>query len=86
MTRANARERWKLPARYHGVVTPLVISLIMSAIVSAVSTVSNTGFQNLSSAWPGAWAKSWIVAFPTLVAILPVVRRLVGILVHPPGR
>ncbi|WP_449376272.1 DUF2798 domain-containing protein, partial [Bosea thiooxidans] len=35
--------------------------------------------------WPVSWALSWVVAFPTLLLVLPVVRRLVGLVVAPPA-
>jgi hypothetical protein len=32
----------------------------------------------------GAWGLSWMVAFPTLLLILPMVRRLTALLVELP--
>jgi len=32
-----------------------------------------------------AWMASWLVAFPTLLVVLPVVRRIVAALVQPAG-
>jgi hypothetical protein len=79
--------RKKLPARYNTVVTPLIISIFMSCIVSGISTLKSIGLiAGFISAWMSAWAASWVVAFPTLILILPVVRRIVGAIVHPPGR
>ena len=34
--------------------------------------------------WPAAWALSWVVAFPTLVVLLPLARRLVALVVETP--
>jgi hypothetical protein len=31
------------------------------------------------------WALSWIVAFPTLLVVLPLVRRIVALVVEPPA-
>jgi hypothetical protein len=38
--------------------------------------------------WLGAWGLSWLVAFPTLLLVLPVVRRATDALVerHPDMR
>jgi len=30
------------------------------------------------SLWMTAWLKSWIVAFPTILVVAPLTRRLVG--------
>ncbi|WP_370154715.1 DUF2798 domain-containing protein [Ferrovibrio sp.] len=76
----------KLPARYNGIVMPLVLSVLMTFIVSGISTLTSLGFTAaLPAKWAEAWALSWIVAFPTLVFVLPLVRRIVGRLVEPPG-
>jgi hypothetical protein len=32
-----------------------------------------------------AWFLSWLVAFPTLLLVLPVVRRIVGLVVQQPA-
>ena len=59
----------------------------MSGVVSGVATAKSVGLElNAVSAWLGAWGTSWVIAFPTLLLALPVVRRLVGIFVHRPGR
>jgi len=34
------------------------------------------------SLWMTAWLKSWIVAFPTILVVAPLTRRLVGKLVR----
>jgi hypothetical protein len=77
----------KLPARYNAIVMPLLLSIAMTFVVSAISTLKSLGFNaSFLANWPSAWAISWIVAFPTLLIILPVVRWLVGLLVEPAGR
>lgn len=75
----------KLPHRYQAIVMPLVLSVLMSGIVSFVSTASGNDFQSgLFSPWLKAWAFSWIVAFPSLLLVLPVVRRIVAATVEQP--
>lgn len=72
----------KLPARYAGIVMPFLLSVLMTAIVSCISTLRGVGFGNASvSLWLNAWVLSWIVAFPTLLVALPIVRRLTTALV-----
>lgn len=83
---SRARLR-KLPHRYAPVVMPFVLSIIMTFVVSGVSTWKSLGFSAEALAvWPQAWGISWLVAFPTLIGVLPLVRRIVGLVVEPPGR
>lgn len=77
----------KLPARYGGFVMPLFLSIAMTFVVSAISTLKSLGFNaSFLSTWPSAWAISWLVAFPTLLIILPMVRWLVALVVEPAVR
>ena len=58
----------------------------MTFVVSGISTVKSLGpTAGFLRTWPGAWALSWLVAFPTLLLVLPVVRRLVALVVAPPA-
>ncbi|TIS62582.1 MAG: DUF2798 domain-containing protein [Mesorhizobium sp.] len=84
----NGRSRRrKLPARYASVVSPLVLSLLMTFIVSFISTLKSLGLHHdLPAIWLTAWGLSWLVAFPTLLLVLPVVRRIVGWLCEPAVR
>lgn len=66
----------KLPARYAAVVLPLFLSVLMTFIVSLVSTLRGIGFtQSFLGIWLSAWGLSWLIAFPTLLVALPLVRR-----------
>lgn len=80
------RSRGKLPARYAALVMPLVLSVLMTFVVSAISTLKSLGpTPAFLATWPVAWGLSWLVAYPTLLAVLPLVRRIVALLVHPPA-
>lgn len=80
------RRRGKLPARYAAIVMPLVLSVLMTFVVSAISTLRSLGpTPAFMATWPGAWAISWLVAFPTLLAVLPLVRRIVAFAVETPS-
>jgi hypothetical protein len=73
----------KLPARYAPVVMPLLLSIFMTCIVSLIATLRNVGLaHDVVIQWLGAWAVSWVIAFPTLLLVLPIVRRLTGRLVR----
>ena len=77
----------RLPARYGVVAMPFVLSLLMTCVVSAVTTLRSLGLTRESLAlWPSAWGLSWVVAFPILLILLPMVRRIVGLIVESPAR
>lgn len=76
----------KLPTRCGALVTPLILSGLMTLIVSAISTLRVLGpTPAFLQSWPGAWGLSWLIAFPVLLLVLPVVRRLTALLVAPAG-
>lgn len=77
----------RLPARYAAIVMPLALSVIMTFVVSGISTLRSVGLSpGLVSTWMSAWGLSWLAAFPTLLLVLPLVRRIVGLIVAPPTR
>ncbi len=50
-------------------------------MVSLIATVRAVGFTRAAvTTWPGSWA----IAFPTLLVVLPVVRRMVAWLIVRP--
>ena len=77
----------RLPARYAGIVTPLVLSLFMTFVVSAIATARSLGLSPAFAAtWMAAWGLSWVIAFPTLLLVTPLVKRVVLLIVEPPRR
>ncbi len=77
----------RLPARYGAFVFPLILSIFMCGTVSAVSTLKGLGLTaDFPMRWVVAWGLSWLVAFPVLLLILPLVRRVVGLIVEPASR
>jgi Protein of unknown function (DUF2798) len=75
----------KLSHRWQGVALPLILSIMMTTIISGVSTAKALGLgPGFASAWLIAFGVSWIVAFPTLLIVLPLVRRIVSLIVAPP--
>jgi len=74
----------KLPNRYTAIVLPFLLSIIMTFVVSMVSTLRSLGFEQFSiNVWMSAWAISWLIAFPTLLLVLPVVRKITSLFVQP---
>jgi hypothetical protein len=77
----------RLPPRYAPVVMPLILSVLMTFVVSAISTLKGLGPTPVFLVtWPSAWALSWLVAFPTMLLALPLVRRIVALVVEPPAQ
>lgn len=75
----------KLPARYAQWVMPFLLSVLMTCIVSLVSTLTHTGFApGVAGLWLRSWGLSWLVAFPVLLLLLPVVRKVTAAIVEMP--
>lgn len=72
--------------RFAPVLFGFFLSAIMTGVISLVVTVSNVGATpGFAGFWLPAWAKSWAVAFPTVLFVAPAVRRFVGLLVRKPS-
>ncbi len=51
----------------------------MSLIVSFVATISTAESGTWAvGVWGGAWLSSWLIAFPAVLFVAPLVRRIVG--------
>ncbi|QUJ78082.1 DUF2798 domain-containing protein [Sulfitobacter albidus] len=71
-----------IPARFAPVLFGLILSGLMSCIVSGIATFRAMGLvEGVGAAWLGAWLFSWVVAFPTVLFVAPMTRRLVARLV-----
>ena len=68
-----------IPARFAPILFGFLLSGFMSLIVSGFSTWRALGLgEGFGAAWAGAWIGSWAIAFPTVLVVAPVARRLVG--------
>ena len=75
----------KLPARFAPIVMPFFLSILMTCIVSFISTVKGVGMvPNLVQLWLSAWALSWVIAFPTMLVVMPFVKKLTAAVVNVP--
>ena len=75
----------RLPARYGAILMPMVLSILMTFVVSLIATIRAIGLtEDFLARWLPAWGLSWLVAFPTLLIALPIVRQIVGFLVEAP--
>ena len=72
-----------IPARYATIAFAFVLSALMSFLVSGIATLRNAGFtDDFFSLWIGAWLPSWLFAFPTVVVVAPIARRIVNRMVR----
>jgi hypothetical protein len=68
-----------IPARFAPVLFGLILSGLMSCVVSGIATFRALGpGADFPAQWLLAWLTSWAVAFPTVLVVAPVTRRLVG--------
>ena len=85
MTSSEPSHFRKLPARYAGIVLPLLLSVFMSFLISGITTVRTIGLSpDFFGVWMSNWGLSWVVAFPTVLVVMPIVRRLVAMIVDVP--
>lgn len=75
----------RLPARFTLPVMGFILSGIMTIVISGISMLLALGpGAEFLARWPIAWITSWVIAFPTVLVVLPMVRRLVARIVAPP--
>lgn len=74
-----------MPSRFAPVLFGFVLSALMSFIVSGIAIFRNAGLvDEFLSLWINAWLPSWLIAFPTVLVVAPLARRLLGMLVKMP--
>jgi len=68
--------------KYESLVFAFVMGAFMSGFMSLVITFINLGLvDNFIEMWLGAYWKAFIIAFPTILLVIPQVRKVVGVLV-----
>jgi len=71
-----------IPARYAQVLFAFILSLLMSFIITAIATYRTIGPEMpFVVTWMKTWMSAWVVAFPTVLVLGPLTRRLVAMLV-----
>lgn len=59
-----------------------ILSVLMCFTVSGIATFRNVRLLNrFRRHWIDAWLPSWHIAFPSVLAVAPLARRPVGMLV-----
>ncbi len=75
-----------LPTKYSAVVMPFFLSIIMTCVISLISTLRGVGLvAGFMPLWLGSWGLSWLIAFPTLMVMLPLVRKFTFLWVQLPN-
>ncbi|MEW7007410.1 MULTISPECIES: DUF2798 domain-containing protein [unclassified Lentilitoribacter] len=66
-------------SRFEPIVFGFLLTFMMTAFVSAISIFRTTGFvDNFISLWLNAWMLSWAVAFPIVLFVAPLTRKMVA--------
>lgn len=82
---SHPSDRYKLPPQALHILVPLFLSCSMSCIVSLVSTLMSVGFSGfVFIEWLGAWMFSWLIAFPSVLILLPIMRKFALLFVKQP--
>ncbi|MBV6657541.1 MAG: DUF2798 domain-containing protein [Devosiaceae bacterium] len=75
-----------MPPKYAPVLFGFILSGLMSLLVSGIATWRAAGMPpEFISLWLSAWLNSWLVAFPAVLIVAPITRKLVGKLVKKEG-
>lgn len=73
----------KLPASYMRFALPLGTTFFMTFLVSGVATWRALGdVPGMFGTWMASWMIAWAVAFPTMLVMMPRVRRWLGIIIE----
>jgi len=71
-----------IPSKYTSYVFSFFMALLMSCIMSFVISVFNVGMiDGILLIWLKAWSFAFVVAFPTVLMVSPLVRKLVSVVV-----
>ncbi len=69
--------------KHHKIVFSFFMALLMSGIMSFVISVFNVGMvPNITTIWLKAWSFAFVIAFPTIIVVSPVVHKLVSLVLH----
>lgn len=73
------------PQKYAPQLFGFILSGLMSFLVSGIATLRATGFvPDFPGLWISAWLTAWLFAFPAVLLVSPIARRLVALLTAKP--
>jgi hypothetical protein len=68
-----------LPKRFAPILTGFLLSGFMTFIISGIATFRNVGLtEDFASKWIAAYLNGWVISFPTVLMVAPLVRKLVA--------
>lgn len=68
-----------IPARFAPILFGLILSGLMSCIVAGIATLRALGVgPEFLTTWMSSWLFSWVIAFPTVLFVAPLTRRIVA--------
>lgn len=74
-----------IPKRYEAYAFGFLLSGMMSAVVSLIATLRAVGLTpEVPHLWMTSWPIAWAVAFPAVLVVAPLVRRILGRIVKQP--
>jgi uncharacterized membrane protein YoaT (DUF817 family) len=71
--------------RYAPYLFGFLLSGLMCFLVSAIATFRSVGLvPNFVELWVSGWLSSWVVAFPVVLVVAPLTRRIVNSVTRSP--
>ena len=68
--------QFKFHPKHMAWLMPLILSGIMSGAISCYNLILSRGLgDGFLTVWLSAWSKSWLLAFPLILVVLPLVRN-----------
>jgi hypothetical protein len=68
-----------IPKKYEVILFAFFMSLFMSGFMSLIITYINLGFvDSFIIIWLEAYWKAFLIAFPTIIIVVPFVKKAVG--------
>jgi TctA family transporter len=72
--------------KHHKIVFSFFMAIMMSCIMSLAISIFNVGLvADIVTVWLKAWSFAFLLAFPTIFVISPLVHKLVGLVLHEEG-
>lgn len=73
----------KIPKKYSGVLFAFLMSFLMALLMSSVLTAVFAGIDHqFITHWMNGFIRAWPIAFPTVLVIAPIVRKMVAALTY----
>tara|TARA_Y100000815_G_scaffold111290_1_gene99918 strand:+ start:1915 stop:2142 length:228 start_codon:yes stop_codon:yes gene_type:complete len=72
-----------IPQKYSPLLFAMILSGVMSLLVSGISTLRAAGLeQGFAGLWMMSWLTAWLFAFPIVLVVAPLTRRVVQLIVE----